>query len=224
MKKALISVALLIAFAAVILLVVNFDRNAENNPQSTTESSTEPATTSETLIIGEESAPVTIIEYIDFKCPNCYQFLLNAGENIMENYVNVGKAKFEIRMLPYLGLDARPAAEGAYCANNQGSFRDYHDAIFKFVYDNYYSQDKSLNDNVYTVENLRLIASSSNLDVDEFENCVTSNQMSDAVDADLAASRTDGVTGTPTIIIGGRKIIGQQPYQIFRSLIESELR
>ena len=219
----IVALIIIIISSTVIVwyLLLNDDQTSpDNNPQDASELINEK---SERLLIGQESAPVTIIKYIDFKCPNCYRFMQQAGSEIIDDYVDIGRANFEIRVLPYLGADSRLAAEGAYCANEQNKFVDYHDSVYKYLEDNYYSEGKNLDDDVFNPDSLNIIAQISDLDISTFETCISNEEKSNQVDEDLALSEAERVTGTPTIIISDRTIVGLQPYQIYRSLIETEL-
>ncbi len=81
-------------------------------------------------ILGNKNAPVTIIEFADFQCPFCEQWFKNVEGQIIKNYVDTGKAKFAFRNYAFLGQDSVTAAEGAYCANEQGKFWQYHDYLY----------------------------------------------------------------------------------------------
>ena len=45
--------------------------------------------------------------------------------------------------------------------------------------------------------------------------------MRDAVDADWARSRTLGITGVPTFVVGGQRLVGAQPYEVLTEFVES---
>jgi len=59
------------------------------------------------MAIGEENAPVTIVEYMSMTCPHCATFHNNTFDEIKKNYVDTGKARFIIREFPF---DPRAAA------------------------------------------------------------------------------------------------------------------
>src|SRR6056297_3006703 len=92
------------------------------------------------LIIGDHSAPVTLVEYGDFKCPACNQFHHTVGAQLRDEYVDSGQLKIEFRNYPFLGPDSGRAARGSYCANDQGVFTAYHDNIYEYIWENYYTQ------------------------------------------------------------------------------------
>src|SRR5689334_15618897 len=54
------------------------------------------------FVIGNPNAPVTIIEFADYACPHCQEYLPTMNQ-FMDTYVKTGKAKFEYRILPTAG-------------------------------------------------------------------------------------------------------------------------
>src|ERR1700760_4346059 len=54
------------------------------------------------FVIGNPSAPVTIIEFADYACPHCQEYLPTMNQ-FMDTYVKTGKAKFEYRIFPTAG-------------------------------------------------------------------------------------------------------------------------
>jgi len=54
------------------------------------------------LVIGKATAPLTLVEFADLKCPVCREFDVSSLPTIITNYVRTGKLKFEIRLLHFL--------------------------------------------------------------------------------------------------------------------------
>lgn len=81
--------------------------------------------------LGDENAPVTIIEFSDLECPFCKQFIDGAYPQIKSEYLDTGKAKLYFRHypLPFHPM-AKPFALATECANDQGKFWEMHDLIF----------------------------------------------------------------------------------------------
>ncbi|MCA9337789.1 DsbA family protein [Candidatus Saccharibacteria bacterium] len=226
----LIVLAVLVVLAGTVFIVRN---RQQHNQQSSADAPTvnTPAvtegSTSNALIIGNPNAPVTIVEYGDFKCPNCNKLYRGALREIKKNYIDTGKAKLEFRNLPYISPDSRTAAEGAYCANAQGVFEAYHNGVYDYIWDSYYRENKvseGESTDVFTVQTLTDIATQAGADPAEFAACLNQQTYKDAVTADLKASERDKATGTPTVFIGNQRIIGAQPYTVYSTLIEQELR
>lgn len=81
--------------------------------------------------LGNPYAKVTVIEFADFQCPYCKQFYSSIESQLIQNYVLTGKVKFVFRNFPFLGPDSFTAAAGAYCANEQGKFWEYHNFLYE---------------------------------------------------------------------------------------------
>ena len=75
-------------------------------------------------ILGSESAPITIIEFGDYQCNQCYNWFHNTKPAIFENYIETGKANLVFVDLAVLGRDSLKAAAASYCAEEQGQYWD----------------------------------------------------------------------------------------------------
>jgi protein-disulfide isomerase len=164
---------------------------------------------------GSPEAKVTMVEFSDFLCPFCAQFAIWTLPKIEEEYVETGKVKLIFRNLPIHGEVAARAAEAALCAHEQGQFWEYHDRLF--------ADSLNRGRKAFTPENLVALAVELGLDGEGFELCLDSRRYSSAVEEDIAEGKRLGVQGTPTFFINDRKIVGAQPYENFRRVIEEEL-
>ena len=45
-------------------------------------------------VLGNPDAPITIVEFGDYQCHQCYNWFHNTKPTIFENYVDTGKANF----------------------------------------------------------------------------------------------------------------------------------
>ncbi len=81
--------------------------------------------------LGDPNAPVAVVEFADFQCPFCERFFSTTESDLIKNYVNTGKIRFIFRNFSFLGPDSTTAAEGAYCANEQGKFWEYHNYLYQ---------------------------------------------------------------------------------------------
>jgi len=61
------------------------------------------------------------------------------------------------------------------------------------------------------------------LNVGKFTQCIDNGEMKQEVQADASYGSQIGVSGTPTFFINGIKLVGAQPYEAFKQVIESEL-
>jgi protein-disulfide isomerase len=159
---------------------------------------------------GPKDAPVTLVEFSDFQCPFC-QRVEPTLKQLFERYP--GKIRLVYRDFPLEGLhpQARPAAEAARCANDQGKFWEYHDVL----YTNTLRGDPG---------EFRRYAEQVGLDVPKFEQCVSSRAHRAGVQGDMEEGSRLGVTGTPSFFVNGRPLHGAQPLEAFVRVIEEELR
>jgi protein-disulfide isomerase len=158
---------------------------------------------------GPSGAPVEIIEFSDFQCPFC----LRAHPVVAQVLAAYGdRVRFVYRNYPLPSHpNARPAAEAAACAAEQGKFWEYHDRLFDH-------QDK-LGDS-----DLKAHAVALGLESGAFNACVNTRKYQKDVDADIADANDIGVTGTPAFFINGRPLDGAQPLEVFKQIIDEELK
>lgn len=81
--------------------------------------------------LGDANALVTVVEFGDFQCPFCERFYTQTEKALLQDYVNSGKVRFVFRNFAFLGPDSDTAAQGAYCANEQGKFWQYHNFLYE---------------------------------------------------------------------------------------------
>jgi protein-disulfide isomerase len=178
------------------------------------------------LIIGSNEAKVTVVEYFDYKCPSCNNFHRGTGLDINKEYIDSDKANFEIRITPIIGPDSANAGRGAYCANEQDRFKDYHNSVLNYMYDNYYSSGNfsAEFENILTTDLLKEIAKEIEIDADKLGECIDSDKYNPNLDQNLLLAADDEIRGTPGFVIGEQSFVGGQPFSVFKTLINIELR
>lgn len=162
-------------------------------------------------ILGQESAPVTIVEFSDFQCPYCAK----ASEIIHEvkkKYGNKVKVVFKQYPLPF-HKDAKKAAVASLCANEQGGdkFWKLHDLMFK--------DQANL-----AINGLKEMAKKVGVKQSEFEACLDSDKYLAQVEEEIGQGQDIGVKSTPTFFVNGMLVSGAQPIEVFSEIIDSELK
>ncbi len=161
--------------------------------------------------IGPEDADIVIVEFSDYECPFCKRWHDQTYRPLMEAYP--GKIRLVYRNLPLPELNhtnAVSAAEAALCAGDQQAFWEFHDKLF--------SDEYGLGEAAYLK-----YAADLGLDTEAFTECVTSRRYQEFVEKDRQFSKQLGVTGTPTFFINGLAIVGAQPFEVFKQVIDQEL-
>jgi len=175
-------------------------------------------------VMGNPNAPVTVVEFSDFQCPFCKRFFDQTLPLIEENYINTGKVKLVYKDLPLVTLhpNVKPVHVAAECADEQGKFWGYHDALFEKQ-----SEWQSLSPSDLQTT-LVQYADDFGLQIASFEACLNSPEMLEEVNADFLQAASYGATGTPTFFIGNEKdgfikLVGAQPYATFQRVLDNLL-
>jgi len=158
---------------------------------------------------GPESAPITIVEFSDYQCPFCKR-----SESVIEEVLTryPEQVRFVYRHLPLpMHPHARPAAEAAVCAEEQGKFWPFHALLFE-------------NNKALSEEDLTKYAEQAGLDTEAYQKCRESESASARVTADLAAGQEAGARGTPAFFINGIFLNGARPIESFIEVIDAELQ
>jgi protein-disulfide isomerase len=158
---------------------------------------------------GPAGAPIELIEFADFQCPFC----LRAHPTVQQVLATYGdRIHFVYRHYPLQNHpNARPAAEAAECAAEQGKFWQYYDVLF--------GEPGKL-----SVDDLKASAARLNMDEARFNACVDSRKYKASVDTDIKDGDEAGVSGTPAFFINGRTLSGAQPFEVFKRVIDEELQ
>jgi protein-disulfide isomerase len=161
---------------------------------------------------GEPDAPVTVIEFSDFRCHFCNVFFEEAGQQIEETYIEEGLVRLGYHHAAYQGEQSILAAEASECAAAQDAFWRYHDYLFAVSGEQQFTRD-----------NLQEFARELDLDTEAFNTCMESGEFSEVVLGETARAQTIGIRGTPSFLINGEPLVGAQPYENFEQVIEAAL-
>lgn len=132
---------------------------------------------------------------------------------IKRDYIDAGKVRLVLRQFPTFGEASRRGAEAAACALDQGRFWEYHAAIFQHQRQSgYLTRD-------WLVE----LAGSLGLDPAAFGACLDNGTHAAAIEADFQSAIGMGITGTPTFLINGERLVGRRSYESFAQAIEAAL-
>ena len=158
--------------------------------------------------VGPADAPVTVIEFSDFRCSFCKRFHDTTFDPLLEQYGD--QIQFVVRDYPIFGQASYEAALASECAHDQDKFWEYYDSLFA---------DQS----TFTRDGFLARAESLELDVPTFTACFDDETHMQEIVADYQAGEALGVGGTPTFFVNGRPLVGAQPIDAFINVIEEEL-
>ena len=158
---------------------------------------------------GPNGAPITIVEFSDFQCPYCRQAepTLKEVRNKYGDRVRIVYMDFPLSF----HQQAMGAALAARCADEQGRFWAYHDALF--------ASQSGL-----STPALKVLAARLSLDTASFDSCLDQRKYESTVLSDRAEGKNANVTGTPTFVVNGTAFVGAQPLSTFESAIDAASR
>ena len=158
---------------------------------------------------GPEAAPVTIVEFSDYRCPFCLK-AEDTVQALLQRYPNEVRYVYRHRPRPSDGL-AYDASVSAICAGEQGRFWEYHDQVFAHQAE-------------LTPELLASLAIDVGLEPEAFEQCRKAPEAAQRVALDAAEAGNIGVNSTPAFLINGVYLRGARPIEEFDRIIQSELK
>jgi protein-disulfide isomerase len=163
-------------------------------------------------ILGDENAPITIVEYMSLTCGHCKRFHDTTWKPLKEQYIDTGKVRFILRDFPLDPL-ATAAIMLAHAAPN-GKFFEMVDLLFAQQANWAYVDDP--------VGALLAIAKQVGFTEQTFELALKNQALLDGVNAvkDRGASQF-GVTSTPTFFINGAKHPGALSFEEMEKLLAS---
>lgn len=176
---------------------------------------------------GKKDAPITLIEFSDFQCPYCKRARPTVNR-ILSEYKD--KVRYVFRDFPLsFHLAAKPAANAANCAQEQGKYWEYNTELWEntgilskasqLIRDN--KQDEA---DKFLKEGFARIAGKLDLNMDKFNKCVEEERYFAEIEKDLEEGQKSGVSGTPAYFINGIYISGAQPFSAFKKIIDEELK
>ena len=154
---------------------------------------------------------ITIIEYSDFECPFCGR-VNPTLKQVFDAPEYAGKVRqvFKQNPLPF-HKNAQLAAEASLAARAQGKFWEMRDRLFE-------------NQRALTRSDLERYAREIGLNLVRFNKALDEHTYREEVAKDLADAGRAGVRGTPHFLINGKALSGAQPYEAFKSIIDTEIR
>jgi len=170
-------------------------------------------------ILGDLDAPITIVEFGDYQCHQCYNWFHNTKPMIMRDYIETGKANLVFVDFAFLGRDSPKAAQATYCADDQGMYWEFHNSLYN-------SQESKIDSGWANSERLKAFAFNLNLDMNLFNECLDSENYSKRVQYNSQQARDNGVRGTPGFFIVGsdfdqQQVGGAQPFSVFKRILDS---
>lgn len=165
-------------------------------------------------MIGDPQAPVTIIEFSSLTCPHCAAFHRETLPKIEETYIDTGKARLIYRDFP-LGRLALAAAVVGRCVDPARHF-GFVGMLYRDQADWAQSADP--------LAELKIRAQLAGLSETDFNACLENKPLIQAIQQRAQEGQQEyGIDSTPSFIIDGQKLAGEQSFETFSAAIDAAL-
>ncbi len=168
------------------------------------------------MVMGDENAPLTVIEYASFTCPHCANFHETVFKDLKKNYIDTGKIKFVHREV-YFDRFGLWAGMIARCGGDTRYF-----GLTDMIYS---GQQDWIGDGDPTsiLDNLRKIGRTAGMNDEQMDACLQDEAMAQSMVAAYQQNATaDEINATPSFVIDG-ETYSNMSYEDFAKLIDEKL-
>ena len=172
--------------------------------------------TEDDFIIGNNNAPITIIEYASMSCNHCANFHNNTLPDLKKEYIDTGKVKYVFRDFPY----NYPALLGSMvvrCIPSEVRY-DYMNALYKL-------QNRwVVSENAITLQELYKIMQTGGMTKENFDTCLSDVDLENKILQEVMAAQSEfNIRSTPSFLINGDLLEGDKSIKVFRQILDKIL-
>ena len=172
--------------------------------------------TEDDFIIGNNNAPITIIEYASMSCNHCANFHINTLPDLKKEYIDTGKVKFVFRDFPY----NYPALLGSMvvrCIPSEVRY-DYMNALYKL------QNVWVVGENAITLQELYKIMQTGGMTKKNFDTCISNVDLENKILQEVIAAQSEfNIQSTPSFLINGDLLEGDKSIKVFRQILDKIL-
>ncbi len=168
------------------------------------------------FMIGDENAPITIIEYASMSCSHCANFHTITRPELKKEYIDTGKVRMVFRDYPF----NYPALLGSMmmrCIPSDVRY-DYMNALYE-LQTTWVDKDPKV-----SKKELYKIMQSGGMTKDEFDSCYTNLDNENLIlEGVMAAQKEFNIKSTPSFVVNGNIVEGNKNIKEFRQIIDKIL-
>jgi protein-disulfide isomerase len=131
-------------------------------------------------------------------------------DEVLADYPSGVQHVFKQFPLTQIHPHAMHAAKASIAAQKQGKFWEFHEVLFE-------------NYRALQPEKVQEYAKAAGLDMQRFERDLAAPETQKQVDEDMRLARATGVRGTPTLFVGGKRLMNRSK-DGFKAMIDPELK
>lgn len=209
----------MVVFALIVALVVLNNKSSESS-KGEKETFDKPPNIEGQPVLGEVDAPVTIVEFGDFKCPSCKAWGETIFPQLVKDYVDIGKVNFSYINVLFHGEESTLgslAAESVF-KQNPDVYWNFHKALFE-------EQPDEDHDTLWITEEkiIEIASTIPNIDVEKLKTDIELQSDIEEVNKDTKLVEEFKVQFTPSIMVNGTMLEDPFDYEAIKNLIEKEL-
>lgn len=213
-KLGFVAAAAVLAFAVLVVLALGLRDDGRQATPATAQGVDLTGIPQDGAVLGDASAPVTLVEYADPQCPACRLYTEEVFPAIVREYVRPGRVKLEFRGYAFLGPDSVTATRFLLAASLQDRLWQLQEALYR--------HQGGENEGWVTDELVRRQAAEiAGLDVERLFSDASSDRIARGVAEAAAQAEALGVPGTPTFFV---QIADGEPYFIQPELDPEQFR
>ncbi len=166
--------------------------------------------------LGKLDAPITVVEFGDFKCPPCKLWEENIFPQLKMDYIDTGKVKFVFINVLFHGDESVVASLSAESVfkNSSLEYWDFHKKLFEAQSEGAFTTDKMI----------EIAKTNPKIDTVILKKDIEKQLRDKELDIDSKLVEKYNVDRTPTIFIGNTMVSDPFNYENVRKIIESELK
>ena len=164
------------------------------------------------------SSIVVVKVFSSLTCPHCADFHRTIYEKLENEYINIGKVKFEHHAFP-LDLAALNAEKILQCKVDPQTNMNFLTEIYK-------EQNKwAVGSDIKVInESIKKIGIKFNLTENQMNNCLADNDLEEKIlNERIESQKNYNVKSTPTIYLNKKKYEGKRDYKSFKKAVEKLL-
>lgn len=168
------------------------------------------------MSLGNPQAKVTVIEYGSASCPHCAAFSNAVFPEFKKKYVDTGKVRYVFREFLTPPTDFAAAGFMAARCGGAAKYFPFLEALYKAQADIYNSGD--------LVGGLRKVGRTVGLTDAQIDACIFDQKALQALNQRVAKAGDEGIEGTPTFVIGTKRIEGDTTLAELSAAVDAELK
>lgn len=172
-------------------------------------------------MLGDENAPITMVEFADFKCSYCGKWKIEVFPVIKEKFIDTGKVKFIFVNLPFLTEGSmKTAVVGESIFNqNEEAFWTYYNLAHEFK--GSLEKDETWGTDAYILD---LAKDLNGIDLEKLKLDLENFETNSEIDSDMQFATIHEIQGTPSLIMNGYVIGNTFDLALIESFVDEYLK